>query len=59
MVLRTSGTLFDNMALLFAIIAELLSTIVSNVSIFFAAITLYIAHIPTLSFSLSYKSNCN
>jgi hypothetical protein len=59
MILRTSGAIFDNMTLLFAIIAELLSTIVSNISIFFAAIALYIAYIPTLSFSLSRKSNCS
>jgi hypothetical protein len=47
------------MPLLFAIIAELLSTIVSNVAIFLAAITLNIAHIPASTSSLGSKGNCS
>ena len=51
--------LHDNTFLLCSIITKLLSTIVSNVSIFVETIALYIAHIPTLSFSSSHKSNYN
>src|SRR4051812_1754257 len=56
---RTYGTVRDDMTLLFAIVAKLLTAVASQMSKLFARKTLDLSHIATFSSTLGSICNCH